>query len=167
VHILEDSFDLPTTAHFEQVRRELGVPENAQFYGYGGFLIAATANRSLTRDRVSAVYKLSATGPRAVMKFGNEAGGGKESLPGVPLTARRVGANEALPVGLVVQEGETIPEGYALAESLEGPARDEANARVRGSTATSPDKSAATANLVLACRAARDRVVANEGRTAH
>ena len=66
VHILEDSFDLPLTQRFEDLRRELGVPADTQFYGYGGFLVAQPTNRALTRDRVAAVYKLSQSGPTPV-----------------------------------------------------------------------------------------------------
>ncbi|MCA2978337.1 MAG: nicotinate phosphoribosyltransferase, partial [Myxococcaceae bacterium] len=73
VMILEDGFDVSQTRRFEQLRRELGWAAEAQVYGYGGFLVAQTAGTPLTRDRVSAVYKLTQTGARPCMKFGNEA----------------------------------------------------------------------------------------------
>jgi len=111
VHILEDGFDAQLTREFEELRRELGVKEAEQVYGYGGFLVARPAGRELTRDRVSAVYKLARTGPAATMKFANEAGGGKESLPGEPEVWRRTGGSG--PAGMVGQAGETLPEGYA------------------------------------------------------
>lgn len=158
VHILEDSFDTELTARFEAVRRELAVPESAQFYGYGGFLVASTAGRTLTRDKVSAVYKLSCSGPRPSMKFGNEAGAGKESLPGVPLVARRIRGDG--PFGVVVQDGEALPEGYALAEGLEGAAREIARTAPDAPLVHGPE----TARLVAQCRAARARVIENEGR---
>lgn len=110
VHILEDGFDAQLTREFEELRRELGVVENEQVYGYGGFLVAKPAGRSLTRDRVSAVFKLTQTGPRATMKFADEAGGGKESLPGEPEIWRRVSGEGAL--GIVGQAGEVPPHGY-------------------------------------------------------
>lgn len=160
VHILEDSFDTALTARFEAVRRELGVPESKQFYGYGGFLVAETAGRTLTRDKVAAVYKLSQSGPRAVMKFGDEPGAGKESLPGVPVVARRVRGEGAL--GLVLQHGEPVPPDHVLGAELEGPALTAA----RVSSPTPLEVSDATQALMRTLRAERERVVANEGRGA-
>lgn len=110
VHILEDGFDAQLTREFEELRREFGVAESEQVYGYGGFLVARPAARSLTRDRVSAVFKLAQTGPRPTMKFADEAGGGKESLPGEPEVWRRVRGEGSL--GLVGQAGEVPPHGY-------------------------------------------------------
>lgn len=111
VHILEDGFDAAQTRHFEQLRQELGVAATQQVYGYGGYLVGQTAATTLTRDRVSAVYKLSQTGPKATMKFANEAGKGKQSVPGVPVVFRR-SAGARGPFGLVGQHGEPVPEGY-------------------------------------------------------
>lgn len=158
VHILEDSFDLPLTQRFEDLRRALDVPEDTQFYGYGGFLVAQTANRTLTRDQVAAVYKLSQSGPHPNMKFGDEAGAGKESIPGRPLVARRVRGEG--PVGLVVQEGEALPEGYAHGDALEGAELTLARDIPGAALAQSP----ATQALVGACRRARERVIAGAGR---
>lgn len=110
VHILEDGFDAELTRAFEREREALGVPPGEQFYGYGGFLVSDGA---LTRDRVSAVYKLSRTGRRDVMKFADEAGEGKRSLPGRPVVWRRVSGDG--PDGIVGQEGEPVADGYALA----------------------------------------------------
>ncbi|MEW5739861.1 MAG: nicotinate phosphoribosyltransferase [Myxococcota bacterium] len=125
VHILEDGFDAEQTRRFEALRAEVGLAPNDQVYGYGGYLVAQTSGTPLTRDRVAAVYKLSQTGPRATMKFGNEAGHGKQSVPGRPvLFRRRAGASG--PFGVVGQEGEAVPEGYELltgapALSIPGP----------------------------------------------
>jgi len=157
VHILEDSFDTAMTERFEALRRELEVPASSQFYGYGGFLVASTAGRTLTRDKVSAVYKLSQSGPRATMKFGDEKGAGKESVPGVPLVARRTSGDG--PMGIVVQRGEALPPGYTLAEELEGEARTLARHGTSETLTHSPE----TARLVQACRDARARVLANQG----
>lgn len=158
VHILEDSFDIELTERFEALRRELGVDAAHQFYGYGGFIVASTAGRTLTRDKVAAVYKLSKSGPRPSMKFGDEKGAGKESLPGVPLVARRVRGEG--PVGLVVQDDEPLPDGYVAGEALEGAAltiaRDVPDAAFAPSERTSA--------LVQVCRLARERVIENEGR---
>lgn len=113
VQILEDSFDAPQTRAFEALREEVGWKPEEQVYGYGGYIVAQTAGTPLTRDRVAAVFKLSQTGGRATMKFGNEGGGGKQSLPGRPvLFRRRAGASGAF--GVVGQEGEAAPEGYEL-----------------------------------------------------
>lgn len=130
VQILEDGFDVEQTRRFEQLREEVGWRPEDQVYGYGGFLVAQTAGTPLTRDRVSAVYKLTQTGHRPCMKFGDEAGGGKESVPGKPvLWRRRAGASG--PFGVVAQEGEPVPEGYERltgAPALERPALGEARA---------------------------------------
>ncbi|GMU62328.1 MAG: hypothetical protein AMXMBFR34_40910 [Myxococcaceae bacterium] len=113
VHILEDGFDAAQTKRFEELRAEVGLPPSDQVYGYGGYLVAQTSGTPLTRDRVAAVYKLTQTGPRPTMKFGNEAGHGKQSMPGRPvLFRRRAGASG--PFGVVGQEGEAVPEGYEL-----------------------------------------------------
>jgi nicotinate phosphoribosyltransferase len=128
VQILEDSFDTALTRRFEELRKEVGWKPEEQLYGYGGFIVAQTSGSVLTRDRVSAVYKLTQTGKRPCMKFGNEAGGGKQSLPGKPvLWRRRTGANCAF--GVVAQEGEPVAEGYELltgAPALLSPALNEA-----------------------------------------
>jgi nicotinic acid phosphoribosyltransferase len=130
VQILEDSFDTELTRRFEALRLECGVRPEEQVYGYGGFIVAQTAGTPLTRDRVSAVYKLSQTGHRPCMKFGNEAGGGKESVPGRPvLWRRRAGASG--PFGVVAQDGEPVAEGYELltgSVAPKKPALDDARA---------------------------------------
>ncbi len=89
-------------------------------YGYGGYLVAATSGSTLTRDRVAAVYKLSMTGRRATMKFGNEAGAENRGVPGRPVVFRRQ-AGASGPVGIVGQEGEAAPGGYALLTGSERP----------------------------------------------
>lgn len=114
VMILEDGFDAAQTRQFETLRQEVGWGENEQSYGYGGYLVAQTSGSSLTRDRVSAVYKLSQTGHRAAMKFGNEANAGKQSFPGRPVLFRRRAGAGGGPFGVVGQEGEAVPEGYEL-----------------------------------------------------
>lgn len=110
VHILEDGFDAKMTREFEALRHELKVAAEHQVYGYGGTLVARPAGRPQTRDRVAAVYKLAQTGPRATMKFADEAGGGKESIPGEPEIWRRQSGDGAL--GMVGQVGEVPPHGY-------------------------------------------------------
>jgi nicotinic acid phosphoribosyltransferase len=160
VHILEDGFDAAQTRRFEQLRRELGVPAASQVYGYGGYLVAQPAGSPLTRDRVGAVYKLSRTGARPTMKFGDEAGtggalSGKQSLPGRPVLFRREGREGAF--GLAGQAGEAAPPGYRLLTGA--PERPLAEA-VAGARAVRPEDlalrlSPATAALVVQLQAAR------------
>ena len=130
VHILEDGFDLAQTKHFEGVRRELGLPKEEVFYGFGGHLVA---QGPLTRDRVAAVYKLCKTGARPVMKFSNDAG--KKSLPGEPVVWRRVSGDG--PGGVVAQRGEPVRAGYMLLTAAERAPRDRpADERVEPSDGT-------------------------------
>lgn len=112
VQILEDGFDAEQTRSFERLREEAGWKPEEQVYGYGGYLVATTSGCELTRDRVSAVYKLSQTGAEATMKFANEAGSGKQSVPGRPVLFRRQQGEG--PWGIVGQEGEGAPSGYSL-----------------------------------------------------
>ncbi len=114
VQILEDGFDAAQTKRFEELRVQEGVPATHQVYGYGGYLVAGTSGMPVTRDRVSAVYKLSQTGRRAAMKFANETGAGKQSVPGRPVLFRRELPGGPGPVGIVGQEGEQPPVGYSL-----------------------------------------------------
>ncbi|MBX7117171.1 MAG: nicotinate phosphoribosyltransferase [Myxococcaceae bacterium] len=112
VQILEDGFDAEQTRAFEQLREEAGWAPSEQVYGYGGYLVANPSGSGLTRDKVSAVYKLSQSGPDATMKFADEAGLGKQSVPGRPVLFRRQRGDG--PWGMVGQEGEDAPVGYAL-----------------------------------------------------
>lgn len=119
IHILEDGFDLAMTEQFENLRKEMGLSIDRQLYGYGGHIVARPTDNPHTRDRVSAVYKLSATGGEPRMKFGNEQGLGKMSVPGRPVTWRRVRGDG--PLGMIAQQGETVPEDYLC---LQGAASD-------------------------------------------
>lgn len=112
VQILEDSFDLALTRRFEELRAKVGWRPEEQHYGYGGYLVAEPSGTSLTRDRVAAVYKLSQTGRHPRMKFGNEGGSGKQSVPGRPVLFRRESGDG--PFGIIGQEGEPCPPGYSL-----------------------------------------------------
>lgn len=111
-HVLEDGLDLEATKHFEQLREFTRWPARAQVYGYGGSIVAAPMTNPLTRDRVSAVFKLSATGNEPRMKFGNETGVGKQSVPGRPVVWRRIRGDG--PIGIIGQAGEHVPENYVL-----------------------------------------------------
>ncbi|MFO0597345.1 MAG: nicotinate phosphoribosyltransferase [Myxococcaceae bacterium] len=141
VQILEDGFDFAQTRQFEALRAEVGLAPEEQVYGYGGFIVAQTSGSTLTRDRVAAVYKLSQTGSRPTMKFGNEGGGGKQSIPGRPVVFRRR-AGASGPFGVVGQEGEAPPQGYDLLSGAPASSRvvwpevAEADRRIEPSTAT-------------------------------
>ncbi|HWL88629.1 MAG TPA: hypothetical protein VNO21_22655 [Polyangiaceae bacterium] len=111
VQILEDGFDAAQTTKFEGLRAEVGWGPEEQFYGYGGYLIAKTSGTSLVRDRVAAVYKLSQSATSPTMKFGDDAGAGKESIPGKPVVFRRERGEG--PKGIIGQAGERPPQGYA------------------------------------------------------
>lgn len=109
-HVLEDGLDLEATQHFERLRSFTGWPASAQIYGFGGSIVASPMTNPLTRDRVSAVFKLSQTGSAPRMKFGNETGAGKQSVPGRPVAWRRLRGNG--PVGVIGQHGEPVAENY-------------------------------------------------------
>lgn len=111
-HVLEDAMDRGMTEHFERLRSFTQWPAEAQVYGYGGYIVAAPMSNPLTRDRVSAVYKLSETGHAPRMKFGNESAGGKESIPGRPVVWRRLRGQG--PLGIVAQAGEPPIDDYVL-----------------------------------------------------
>jgi nicotinic acid phosphoribosyltransferase len=110
VNILEDGLDAQATREFEELRRQVDWEPTAQFYGYGGHIVARTMECPFTRDRVAAVYKLSLSGHTPTMKFGNEAAEGKQSVPGSPVLFRR--RHGSGPIGLIGQEGEPPPDGY-------------------------------------------------------
>jgi nicotinic acid phosphoribosyltransferase len=154
VQILEDALDAEATRDFEALRVQVGWKPEEQFYGYGGHIVARPMGSPLTRDKVSAVYKLSQTGHRPVMKFGNEAGGGKQSLPGRPVVFRRRSGSG--PVGVVGQEGEAPPDGYFLLtdSAPEAPSLVAAQEVAADGVALSP----ATRELVATLKRAAPRV---------
>lgn len=119
VQILEDALNETVTRKLEALRTELGWGPDEQFYGYGGFLVDKPAFSGLTRERVSAVYKLSQTGPKATMKFADAPDRGKASLPGRPVVFRRVSGEG--PIGIVGQEGEEPPPGYVCITGTDRP----------------------------------------------
>ena len=122
--------DLAQTKHFEGVREELGLSPSEVFYGFGGHLVS---HGPLTRDRVAAVYKLSKTGARPVMKFSNDAG--KKSLPGEPVVWRRVSGDG--PGGIIAQRGESVRAGYMLLTGADRAIQERpADERVEPSEAT-------------------------------
>jgi len=109
-HVLEDGLDDEATRHFERLREFTDWPADRQVYGSGGFLVGRAMTNPLTRDRVSAVYKLSETAGEPRMKFGNAAASGKRSVPGRPVVWRRIRGNG--PLGIIGQAGEGVPDNY-------------------------------------------------------
>ena len=118
VHILEDGLTAEMTAKFEQLREFTGVGVTKQVYGYGGFFVSHHWHNPLTRDRVSAVYKLTETSGEPRMKFGNETGLGKVSIPGKPVAWRRLRGSG--PLSIIGQQGEEVQENY-LCTTTQGP----------------------------------------------
>ncbi len=120
---LESGWNAAKTTQFEDLRRVVGWPAARQIYGYGGYIVCPE-NAPFPRDRVSAVYKLSQTGSRSTMKFGDEPLGGKSSIPGRPVVWRPHlgGASYSGPVGYIAQEGEnwTPPGGRRSSSLLSG-----------------------------------------------
>ena len=108
--MLEDALDEEATRHFEKLREFTSWPAERQVYGYGGTIVAKPMTNPLTRDRVSAVYKLSETAGQPRMKFGNETGLGKQSVPGRPVIWRRLRGNG--PLGIIGQAEEDVPDNY-------------------------------------------------------
>lgn len=103
---LESGWDDKKTTQFEQLRKIVDWPADRQAYGYGGYLVSSST--PFTRDQVAAVWKISQTGDRATMKFGDEPQGGKSSIPGRPVVWRpHLGMAEFQgPVGYIAQENE-------------------------------------------------------------
>lgn len=113
IHILEDGFDLDMTCKCEMLREFTKVPEEKQLYGYGGYIVSKPMTNPLTRDAVSAVYKLTSTSGEPRMKFADDTGLGKVSVPGDPVIWRYT-LSEGAPVGIIAQAGEPIPENYVV-----------------------------------------------------
>jgi nicotinate phosphoribosyltransferase len=117
-HILEDSLDDEATSRFETLRKfHTHLAPEKQLYGYGGYLVQGGWSNPLTRDRVSAVYKLSETSGEPRMKFGNEAGLGKTSVPGRPVAWRRLRGSG--PLSVIAQLGEETPADYVCLNGAE------------------------------------------------
>jgi len=112
--LLEDGFTAEQAHSIEQLRALQRVPPEDVLYGFGGYIVRPDDD-PLSRDRVAAVWKLSRTGPHATMKFGDELGHGKESLPGEPVVHRRY--DEGHWSGVVAQLGEDPGEDALLTGS--------------------------------------------------
>ena len=103
---LESGWNEARTVEFEELRKLVDWPRERQGYGYGGYLVKPPWPH-FGRDDVSAVWKLcfSLCGR---MKFGDEPGSAKASIPGRPISWRpHLGmAGYTGPFGYVAQQGE-------------------------------------------------------------
>lgn len=121
---LESGWDAVKTAQFEALRAQVRWPANRQCYGYGGYLVKPPWAH-FSRDTPAAVWKITRSGTMDTMKFGDEPGGGKSSIPGRPVVWRPMlgSANHDGSIGIVAQEGEVIRDAYLLsgAKSCPGP----------------------------------------------
>jgi nicotinic acid phosphoribosyltransferase len=113
--VFMDGMNPEKIARLESVAEALGVPPRRRVYGCGGWLVSDPAPTLLTRNNVSAVYKLCQSGTHPVMKFSVQ---GKQSLPGRPVIFRRSASQG--PIGLIGQEGETPPKGYHDLTNIRG-----------------------------------------------
>ena len=107
-YIFEDGYDTEKTHRNEVFLYKHEFPRSQAWYGYGGFIVAKPAFSELTRDKVSAAWKLCETAGEGRMKFSGSPG--KESLPGRLMTFVRV--NDPT-IRMVAQVGEHPPEGFA------------------------------------------------------
>lgn len=106
---LESGWDYEKTVEFENLRKTLEWPSHLQGYGYGGFLVKPKWP-TFERDAVAAVYKLCKTGSKACMKFGDDPGSPKQSIPGEPVIWRPysdpIGDGPSL--SIIAQAGEKL-----------------------------------------------------------
>jgi len=114
--ILESGWNLEKTIQFEKYRELADWPAELQSYGLGGYLVQPNW-AIFRRDDVAAVWKLTKTGARGVMKFSDDAG--KQSAPGLPVVLRplpmHMGSN--IPVGIIGQDGEKIENHFQLSSN--------------------------------------------------
>ena len=129
-YIFEDSYTAGKTAANEKMLETYGVPKERRWYGYGGYLVSQPSFTDLTRDKVSAAYKLTQSAGIPVMKFSGSPG--KESTPGKPVILRRTEeARRTLKVppkdfplqcdSAIGQMSEEPPEGWVVLEDEAGP----------------------------------------------
>jgi len=113
IHIIEDGLNLNQTVKFEKLREITQISKNNQVYGYGNYFVALSNELNpYTRDNVSAVYKLCSSSKEPKMKFGNDEGLGKQSIPGDPVIWRRLRGNG--PSGIIGQKDERVEDNYVL-----------------------------------------------------
>lgn len=111
-HILEDGLTREAIAKFEFLRQHTQLAPEKQVYGAGGLWVSRHWSNPLTRDRVAAVYKLTQTSGSPRMKWGNEEGIGKQSVPGHPVAWRRLRGSG--PLSIIGQAEEVVAEHYIV-----------------------------------------------------
>jgi nicotinic acid phosphoribosyltransferase len=150
---LESGWNYKLTEEFEELRKQIGWKEDKQCYGFGGYLIKPSWE-TFNRDDVSAVWKISQTGSRATMKFGDEPNSAKESIPGKPIIYRTKPVVSSDIVGYVFQEGEkvNIDNVYCLSDREDSSALYPGHA---GRIVMSPE----TQNLIDKCRADKAKIL--------
>lgn len=156
---LESGWNYDLTVEFEELRRQVRWEADLQAYGYGGYLVKPSWP-TFQRDDVSAVWKLCRTGSLDVMKFGDEPGSAKESIPGRPIIYRPnpLYVGQFTPVSYIVQEGEKWlpPQGATLVSGTSEDSRLDPT-KLGG---VAPELSPATKDAIAACRKRRDEVLA-------
>lgn len=114
--IFEDGIRPPMVETIQAACDALGIDMRRRHFGSGGYLVTFAGRHRFGRDDVQAVYKLSKTGTESVMKTSSPE---KASCPGNPVIFRRlkghnVGALYTDCIGVIGQEGEPAPGGFAL-----------------------------------------------------
>lgn len=158
---LESSWNLEKTETFENYRELLGWPKELQGYGYGGYFVKPPWP-TFERDDVAAVYKLGKTGSKARMKFGDDPGSPKQSIPGDPVIWRpKPLRDHGKVISIIAQEDEVLPfeEDYYRVD-LEG---DKYLVPAGVVTVTGPDSkvvmSPQTEALIAECKAQREMII--------
>lgn len=152
---LESGWNKELTIQFEQLRETVKWPADRQAYGYGGYLVKPSW-KTFLRDDVAAVWKLSQTGSQATMKFGDEPGAGKQSIPGRPVVWRpKAYEMSSLPASIILQEGELWNPGYDILPVTGGQPRPRQPAQ-QGATVFSPE----TIKLIEECKARKSAAIA-------
>jgi nicotinate phosphoribosyltransferase len=146
---LESGWNDVLTRKFEELRRQVEWPADRQGYGLGGYLVGPPWP-TWKRDDVAAVWKISQSGVRPTMKFGDEPLGGKSSVPGLPVVWRSL--QERGPVGYIAQQGED-PSDFPVPVTLLSGASSPLPAFLDRPPLTAP--SPATRRLVERCVAER------------
>lgn len=157
---LESGWNDKLTEEFEHLRKMAEWPEDRQAYGYGGYLVKPEWP-SFLRDDVSAVYKLSQTGCNARMKFGDEPGSAKASIPGVPVIWRPspMEMGPGTPAGYIAQSGEDWKPPVPAAVLTGAYSGYSGLSPVRAKSRPL-EMSPATLQLIAACEKQRDEAIA-------
>lgn len=114
-YMFQDGINPEKVKQIKKFTKELG---ERRMFGSGQYLVNPQVQMP-TRDKVAAVYKLTRSGIKDVMKIckGTES---KQSIPGKPMIVRKVNKNvssEYIDVAdIIIQEGEKIPKGFHLLE---------------------------------------------------